>query len=153
MDANLDRPPVQRSWQLRKEMSYHLVALAVAITVIVLSFVMRSVGQEMVFLPGASFPLPPSCTAQQVFGIDCPGCGLTRSFISISAGEWQRAWNFNRVSFLVYLFVVGQIPWRLYQLSRIMRDRFPVFSPWLFTPLFVICCLLLFNWVLKLSGI
>ncbi|MEM7454548.1 MAG: DUF2752 domain-containing protein [Planctomycetota bacterium] len=68
-----------------------------------------------------------------MFGMDCPSCGLTRAFISISHGQFMRAWHFNPASFLVYAFVASQIPWRLFQLARIRRGRLPYFSPWLMT--------------------
>ncbi len=144
---------IERAVQLRRDLIFHVVLLAVAIAVLAMSFVMRSVGEELVYLPGSYIPLPPSCASRQLFGIDCPGCGLTRSFIAISSGQWQRAWHFNPGSFFVYLFVLGQIPWRGYQIWRILTNRFPVFSIWLFVPLGIAAGCLLLQWILKLIGI
>ena len=145
-------PIVVISVQLRVEFFFHLALLAAAVAVILLSVFMRTEGETMVFLPGSIFPLPESCAARQLFGINCPGCGLTRAFIAISRGEWARAWYFNPASFAVYLFVVAQIPWRCFQMWRIATHRFPVFSVWLFLPLVVLTASLLLQWIVVLIG-
>jgi hypothetical protein len=111
---------------------------------------MRTAGESLVFLPGSSLPLPDSCAARQLLGINCPGCGLTRAFIAISDGQWARAWHFNPASFVAYLFVVVQIPWRCFQMWRIATHRFPVFSVWLFLPLAMVATSLLLQWAVAL---
>ena len=142
-----------RRHELRAELGYHVTVLVIASAMILMSILMRTTGEHFVFLPGSVFPMPPSCLSRQLFGIECPGCGLTRAFISISDGNLARAWHFNPASLVVYPFVLGQIPWRLFQMSRIYRNRPPIFSPWLFVPLFVASGLLIAQWLLKLTGI
>ena len=124
--------------------------LAVAVTVLVLSFLMKTVGDELVVLPGAEFPMPQSCTWRMLFGVDCPGCGLTRALIAISAGQWWKAWNLNPASFVVYLFIAVQVPWRLYQLGRLWRGQRPWFSPWLLLPLLVVLLALVTQWLFRI---
>ena len=143
-------PIVVNKKQLRAEFIFHLALLIAAVSVILLSFLMRSVGESLVFLPWSSLPMPESCAAKQLFGISCPGCGLTRAFIAISHGNWDRAWFFNPASFLVYLFVIVQIPWRCFQMWRIAINRYPVFSVWLFLPLAVVAAGLILQWIVKL---
>ena len=144
---------LDRTVQLRRELMFHLGLLALALVVLVMSFLMRSAGEHLVYLPGSNLPLPPSCLGQQIFGIECPGCGLTRSFIAISQGRLGRAWYFNPASFVVYLFVALQVPWRVFQIGRILTNRFPVFSGWLFLPIGVAIASLLLQWILKLTKI
>lgn len=138
-------------FQLRAELCFHVVLLMVAAAVIAMSFAMRTVGDQFVFLPGAVLPMPDSCMMKNVFGFECPGCGLTRAFISISDLEFSRAWKFNPASFLIYVFVVGQIPWRLFQIGRIFKGRLPVFSIWLFLPLGIVVVGLISQWLWRLS--
>ena len=74
------------------------------------------------FLP--DWPIPSSCPSQAIFGVDCPGCGLTRSFIHLAHGDWQRAFSKHRVGWLLALAVVLQIPYRLAALLG--RNRQPL---------------------------
>ncbi|MBF0693596.1 MAG: DUF2752 domain-containing protein [Flavobacterium sp.] len=33
------------------------------------------------------------CMNKQLFGIDCPGCGTQRAFMSLMRGDFLEAWN------------------------------------------------------------
>lgn len=46
----------------------------------------------------------PLCFFHHLTGLDCPGCGLVRSFISISHGDLWQAVRYNALGPLVYLF-------------------------------------------------
>ena len=92
----------------------HREMLAIACGVIVLSFllIVRSDDHAaFVFLPG--LPIPSTCPSQSIFHVDCPGCGLTRSFIFLAHGDWHNAFLRNRVGWLLAMAVVLQIPYRL----------------------------------------
>ena len=60
-----------------------------------------------------SFFLPPDglgiriCWIQALFGVDCPGCGLTRSVTCISQLEFAKAWRYHPFGFLVYVLFVS----------------------------------------------
>ncbi|MBI2340614.1 MAG: DUF2752 domain-containing protein [Deltaproteobacteria bacterium] len=49
----------------------------------------------------------PLCGFKLIFGIDCPGCGLTRSFLSIARGHLLEAVHYNAAGPLVYLFLLA----------------------------------------------
>ena len=53
------------------------------------------------------------CHLKRVTGIDCPGCGLTRSFTSISHGRFHDAWSYHPLSFAVYggVLLLAIWPW------------------------------------------
>ena len=61
-----------------------------------------------------------------MLGIDCPGCGMTRAFISISHGKFARAWHLNHASIVVYFFVAVQIPWHAIQIWKLRRNQRPM---------------------------
>lgn len=61
-------------------------------------------------VPWIGRALPETCAMHSRFGIDCPGCGLTRSFIHIADGRVMTAWHLNPVSWLIFVYVVVQIP-------------------------------------------
>ena len=90
--------------------------------------------------------------SRRIWRMDCPGCGLTRSFISMSHGEFQRAFSFNMAGPLVYLFVLVQIPWHAWQLYRIVRLRRPIESLWLYVPLYAMSGAILSQWLWRLCS-
>jgi hypothetical protein len=78
---------------------------------------------EQVVIPGLNFALPETCLSRQLLGLDCPGCGLTRSFICLAHGQFRRAWQFNPTGVILFGFVAAQIPYRLLQIWRVSSGR------------------------------
>ena len=136
----------------RIEIYLHWLILLSAIVVLSLSFLMKLVGTDQVYLPGLIFPLPESCSSRFWFGIDCPACGLTRAFISISQGRLSAAWSFNPASYLVYLFVAVQIPWQSYQIWRMYRGRPSVDELWLYYLPIATTVALITQWIVRVTG-
>ena len=134
----------------RVEIYLHMMILLFAIVVFAMSFTMTLVGETQVYLPGFALPLPETCSARIMFGIDCPACGLTRAFISISQGEFAAAWHFNYASYLVYAFVVVQIPWQSYQIWRIWSGKRSVDALWLYYLPIVMTIALVVQWLVRL---
>ncbi len=95
--------------------------------------------------------LPPMCGSRYWFETDCPGCGLTRSFIALSSGDLTKSIQFHRVGWLLWIAVVLQIPYRIFCL-REMRHTI-VQRQW---PTWIGSCLiavLIGNWTLKTIGV
>jgi hypothetical protein len=129
----------------------HALFFWMAVVVIGLSFVMRTEGPTSVYFPGTSVSLPELCSSKRMFGLPCPGCGLTRSFISISHGQLGRAWNFNPASFFLYAFVAIQIPWNAMQFLLIRSRKFGITLPYIhFLPI-TVAVVLVANWLIRLS--
>jgi hypothetical protein len=97
----------------------HLEMLLAATGVVVLAFVLDVRPDQRValhWLP--DYPLPETCLARSIFGIPCPGCGLTRSFIYLARGDWQQAQALHHLGWLMALAVLLQFPYRLHCLLR-----------------------------------
>lgn len=92
----------------QRSLSYCLW-LASSVVVLLLSWVMSTGDGRQVVLPGVGV-IPETCTLHTRFGVDCPGCGLTRSFIHLAHGNLRAAWSLNPVSLLLFIFVASQIP-------------------------------------------
>lgn len=137
----------------RSDMIIHILFLSFAMIVLGASFVLKSDGLSRVYLPGGEISFPRTCSSRIIFGIDCPGCGMTRAFIAISDGRFCDAWWLNRASFLLYAFVGAQIPWHSLQLARLWQGRPTLFWPWIYSIPIAVVVLMLINWVLKLSGV
>jgi hypothetical protein len=92
-----------------------------ATVVLALSFVLRAPGGDIVIVPVLNQPLPGVCTFKRITGVGCPGCGLTRCFISLAHGDLNAAWRYNPAGMLLFAAAVFQIPFRLFQIGRIQR--------------------------------
>ena len=89
--------------------------------------------------------LPPSCPSRTIFDVNCPGCGLTRSFVHIAHGDWQSSLRVHRIGWLIMLMAVLQIPYRAHALWG--SGRFVLGSAagnWFG---FAITALLIGNWI------
>ena len=49
---------------------------------------------------GLDYLIP--CLWKTFFGIECSGCGVTSSIIEILNGNFQFAWEINKLTFLVF---------------------------------------------------
>lgn len=75
-----------------------------------LSFLLTTGEGRQVFIPWWNVSLPETCYFHRLFGIDCPGCGLTRSFLLISSGDLQGAFLLNPIGILLYTYLIFQVP-------------------------------------------
>ena len=65
----------------------------------------------LVALAASDLPL---CPLAGIFGIPCPGCGLTRATLAALRGDWAAALRFHPLVFWVapvYVFLVGGLLW------------------------------------------
>ena len=151
-DSAAADPARERFWAFyRSNFWLHVTFLAMSLGIIVCSLVMTVEGPTTVRFPGMPFTMPESCMSRRAWGIDCPGCGLTRSFISMSHLQFGNAFSFNPAGPLVYLFVLWQIPWHVFQLHRLLSLRRPIETLWLYVPLFGMSAAILMQWLWRLS--
>jgi hypothetical protein len=97
---------------------YHATYLFLAVAVLGLAMFLRIGPRDQVVIPGLDYDLPETCAYRQLVGIGCPGCGMTRGFISLMRGRWQQAWTYNPGVYLLFFLVVIQIPYRAIQIRR-----------------------------------
>ncbi len=94
-----------------------------------------------------SFKLPTICMSQRLFGVACPGCGLTRSFVLLAHGHFRASWEIHHLGIPLYLFFGYQIVYRSYCLRHLDK---PIPKRWLdlqnLLPS-VLIILLLGNWI------
>lgn len=93
----------------------------------------------------------PLCWFHYFFHLDCPGCGLTRSFLSLARGDFLAAFHYNAAGPLVYLlFLVYFIELSLKFFKREKRFVYPL---WL-TKIYGVSFVALFfgHWVLRIKA-
>ena len=54
-------------------------------------------------------PLPPGCPSRQLFNVECPGCGMTRSFVALTHGQWKLAWDYHRIGIVLYVYFAARV--------------------------------------------
>jgi hypothetical protein len=132
---------------------YHVVILVACAAVLGLSFLLTIRAHSQVLLPFVQIPLPELCTFRRFAGLSCPGCGLTRSFISLAHADFRSAWFYNPAGLLLFPLVAVQIPFRALQIWRIRAGRPEVSLP-LLTQITVAAAgvFLVAQWLLRLAG-
>lgn len=95
--------------------------------------------------------LPELCVLRQWTGLACPGCGLTRCFISMAHGDLASAWRFSPAGILFFLLTAAQLPLHAAGLARAVwgrAERAP--SRWNARLLAAVAALLIVQWVVRL---
>ena len=131
----------------------HAWVLAGCIAVLLAAAVLDVRSTERVGFRGTVFVLPEICAFKRLTGAACPGCGLTRSFISFSRCDFRGGLEFNPVGLLLFVALVVQIPYRAVQLWRCTRRQ----PPWRLShlgtwSLIIIIVLLCVQWILRTLG-
>ena len=142
-DNDLASFEVQRR-AARERHRFMLIACSIALA---LSFVLRL--DDGGAVAAKSWSLPPLCGSRALFGIECPGCGLTRSWVALAHGDLQRSLAFHRLGWLMFAAAAAQLvyrPWMIYQLrTKLPAHRWPTwFGYFLIAALFA-------NWMLKMA--
>jgi hypothetical protein len=64
-----------------------------------------------------AWKLPVLCPSRRLFGVACPGCGMTRSVTHLLHGRLADSFAVHRLGWLVLAAVVFQLPYRSWRLS------------------------------------
>lgn len=130
----------------------HFVILILCAIVVGLAMSMSIEGSEKVALPGMQSTLPELCHLKRVFHVPCPGCGLTRSFISMGHFNLLAAASYNVMGIPLFLLTLLQIPYRAYWLLRPDRRLMTLRGFHLEGGFMVgICVLLVAQWLVKMA--
>lgn len=153
--AEADEELVEDVLLLRRR-KRHRDMLVIAGVILCLSFLLQVRSDQKVefsFLPGMASP--ETCLSRGLWGIPCPGCGLTRSFIHLAAGDPAASLAVNRVGWLLALAVVIQLPYRCLMLYWLSSRGLPEPIPaWLISGFgWILILALIINWALRMVGV
>lgn len=120
----------------------HLVIVLLCSAILLLSAVLGIREQQHVVVPVLNWTLPETCTLRRATGWPCPGCGMTRAFISIADGDLRAAWNYNRAALPLFAWVMLVLVYELVQLARIWLRKTPLnLGHWGLVPLCLVALL------------
>lgn len=123
----------------------HREMLLLTCLIIPLAFLLDVRADQRVHFAGLpNLPLPPACPTYEWYGVKCPGCGLTRSFIHLAEADWSAAFRDHRLGWLMAAAVLIQLPYRLYALRSGQLEPLGVWLPRLFG--YALIGLLIANW-------
>lgn len=137
--ASQHSPQCDRT-RLTSDMAWLWLSMLVILAALVLEV---RADQKVALAVFPDSPLPESCTARSLLGIDCLLCGMTRSQIHLAHGRWSAAFSAHRQGWLFALLIAGQIPYRLLRISGWIAPPGKVLSA---TIAALILGLLLVNW-------
>jgi hypothetical protein len=139
------------SARARRQVKRHSEVLFISCTVWLLAFLLHELSDGRVALRGLpQFPLPQTCMSRALFGMRCPGCGLTRSIIHMAEGDWRASWHDHRLGGLLAVVIALQIPYRLYALCKPSQPLLP--TSWQAALGYVLIGLLFGNWLLDVAA-
>jgi hypothetical protein len=144
----------QRGTVRQGDLLYHGVLLSICCCVLLLACVLSVRSATQVVVPLLGMPLPELCFMRRFTGLACPGCGLTRCFISLAHGNVAAAWSFNPAGLLLFAIIALQVPYRLVQLWRI-RQGFHEIEPGVVVQLSLggFAIALVGQWALRMLGV
>jgi hypothetical protein len=144
---------IEREARLARQIrERHWTMLGLSLAIVAGSFILRTGDADHVAPIG--FPqlsLPPLCGSRAIFCVECPGCGLTRSFVALASGDVAESFRFHRVGWVIALAVVAQLPYRVYGLwelrTGVVERKWPIWFG------YALIALLIVNWLVKIAGL
>lgn len=127
---------------------FHISYLVFMACFLLLPIVIKFKASEKEALSLGACKLPSSCLSRELFGTPCPGCGLTRSFVCLTHGEFAKSISYHRMGITLYVFFLFQFFYHAYCLN-VLSKPIPIklqrINAVLSTGMIV---LLLVNWIL-----
>lgn len=87
----------------------HYIILALCLFILAAAFAAAYIDPVFSFIthdPPGPFGL---CIFKNITGHDCPGCGLTRSFLYIARGDFTRSLNYHDFGVILFVYLCLQI--------------------------------------------
>src|SRR5438034_10281836 len=78
--------PVRQVARAKYDQFTHWSLLLTSSAILLLAVLMSTQGEDQVLVPIINQPLPGLCMTRRFLDVGCPGCGLTRCFISLAHG-------------------------------------------------------------------
>ena len=139
-------PEANLACDARSNWTYLLILLAFLILPFAVRFEPKVSASPTLF----GFNLPSMCLSREIFGVNCPGCGLTRSFVLLAHGHIGESLRYHRLGIVLYGVFGCQALFRICCIARRSRPiPHSLLTLQRVVPAVVIV-LLIVNWVVNL---
>lgn len=131
---------------------FHVGVLCVSAAILTAA-IMLNIGNSQHVVAPLYGEMPPMCAWKKAFSVNCPGCGLTRSFVAFGHGDVVAAWKYNPAGLLMFALVLYQFPFRGRQLWVLWHGR-PDYrhGPWTVQiVIWIVVFVLIAQWVVRFA--
>ena len=139
---------------LSPDAGFHLMVFGICFSILLLALVLGRIDWLFQRIITENTGLPGLCIFRNTTGLPCPGCGLTRAFISAGNGNLALSLHFHRLGWLFILYSILQMlrhaGWLALRTRRFFIERLGL---WLDRCLIPIVVLLMLNWFYNLAQI
>lgn len=152
----LKRPQFFKNFKndLSPDAGFHFMVFGICFSILLIALVLGRIDWIYERIIGANIGLPGLCIFRNTTGLPCPGCGLTRAFVSAGNGDLALSLHFHRLGWLVILYTILQMlrhaGWLAFTARRFFIERLGL---WLDRGLIPIVVLLMLNWFYNLARI
>ena len=130
----------------------HCCVLVVSVAIIAVSISLKVYADQTVgcrFAP--AHRLPPTCFFREQLGMDCPSCGLTRSFVHFFHADLSASFTAHWSGWLLALGFLFELPYRVIAIRRLALPRERWLATWHSKSVLVLLALLAISWLAKLA--
>jgi len=124
-----------------------------AATALAASLVLECGEDGRLRLPLVGAELPAVCWWRRCLGIDCPGCGLSRCFVSLAHGDVSAAVRYHPFGVVLFAVVAVQLPYRAMRLRRLAEGRDPWTHPLVSSLVWLLAAGVVGQWLLRIAGL
>lgn len=136
------------------EWRVHLLVLALCVGLLGVAVLLAPVapgGGERITVAGVT--VPEVCALERTIGLPCPGCGLTRSWVSAVHGDLRASLAHHPLGWLVLLYALAQaVRHGAWLAIPAGRSPIEVTGRWLDRGVILLGVLLLLAWIPTLAG-
>jgi len=137
---------------LSPDAGFHFMVFGISFSILLLALVLGRIDWIFQKIIAENTGLPGLCIFRNTTGLPCPGCGLTRAFVSAAHGNLALSLYFHRLGWLIILYTILQMlrhsGWLALRTRRFFIERLGL---WLDRCLIPIVVLLMLNWFYNLA--
>jgi len=136
--------------KLPHDKTTHITYICIFGVILTLTFLITFHQNNKNNLTFFNLKLPPLCLSKSLTNTECPGCGMTRSFVNIAKFNFGEAFKLNRVSIPLFIYFIYAFLYHSYCLTILNQEvpsKLSIYNKW-FANLILI--LLISNWFLGL---